>query len=227
VNRGALDIEGDWSWRLPYCLQWIWPVPLFFVAIFAPESPYWLVRSGKIDKAKKCLTRICSPGYWDKYNVDAYITFIRHTDDLERVEASKGSFWEMFRGTNLRRTEIMLCVWTLQQWAGLSLTGYAVVFLKTAGWSTKAAFNLNMVITAMNLVGCGLEFTVINRFGRRPLILWGMVCHMVLLLLIGVLGCVHNNTHVLQALAAFLIMLNLIFHMTIGPVSESPLPARV
>ncbi|BEI81861.1 hypothetical protein CcaverHIS002_0210210 [Cutaneotrichosporon cavernicola] len=219
LNRAALDIQGDWSWRLPYCLQWIWPVPLFFAAIYAPESPYWLVRVGKIDQAKKCLTRIRSPGYWDSHSLDGYIEFIRHTDHLESAESSKGSFMEMFKGTNLRRTEIMLGVWTIQQWSGLSLTGYAIVFLKSVGWSTTAAFNLNMVITAMNLVGCALELFVINRFGRRPLILWGMTMLMTLLLLIGILGSVPFNHHVIQAIASFLILLNLIFHATIGPVT--------
>lgn len=38
MGRAALEIKGDWSWRMPYCLQWVWPVPLFFIVMFAPES---------------------------------------------------------------------------------------------------------------------------------------------------------------------------------------------
>lgn len=38
MARAALNISGDWSWRMPYCLQWVWPVPLFILAWFAPES---------------------------------------------------------------------------------------------------------------------------------------------------------------------------------------------
>lgn len=119
----------------------------------------------------------------------------------------------------------------MQQWTGLSLTGYATTFLKNAGWSVTAAFNINMVITAMNLVGCGLEFLVINRFGRRPILLWGMVALTACCIIIGGLGCVpinHAKDHImtgkekgaLKGLAAFLIMLNLIFHMSVGPVGE-------
>lgn len=38
VLRGSLAIEGNWSWRMPYAVQWAWPIPLFILAALAPES---------------------------------------------------------------------------------------------------------------------------------------------------------------------------------------------
>lgn len=38
VLRGTLGMKGDWAWRLPYAIQWIWPVPLAALVVFAPES---------------------------------------------------------------------------------------------------------------------------------------------------------------------------------------------
>jgi MFS family permease len=38
VVRGTISIQNEWGWRLPYMLQWVWPVPLFLVCLFAPES---------------------------------------------------------------------------------------------------------------------------------------------------------------------------------------------
>jgi SP family general alpha glucoside:H+ symporter-like MFS transporter len=38
VLRGTLGMKGDWAWRLPYAIQWIWPVPLAALVMFAPES---------------------------------------------------------------------------------------------------------------------------------------------------------------------------------------------
>lgn len=93
---------------MPYCLQWVWPVPLFFLAVFAPESPIYYVRKGRLDDAEKVLRRIASPGYYDNRNLHAYVAFLKHSDDIERAESAKGSFLEMFKGTNLRRTEIMM-----------------------------------------------------------------------------------------------------------------------
>jgi SP family general alpha glucoside:H+ symporter-like MFS transporter len=37
---GTNKIPGDWAWRLPYALQWMWPVPLAIGALFAPESEH-------------------------------------------------------------------------------------------------------------------------------------------------------------------------------------------
>ena len=77
---------------------------------FAPESPLWLVRKGRVDEAKAVLVRVAHPGYWDSRNIDAYVAVIKHTDDIERTEAKSGSFRDMWRGTNLRRTLIVMGV---------------------------------------------------------------------------------------------------------------------
>lgn len=40
VLRGLLSKgSSQWGWRIPYALQWIWPIPLIVACIFAPESP--------------------------------------------------------------------------------------------------------------------------------------------------------------------------------------------
>jgi SP family general alpha glucoside:H+ symporter-like MFS transporter len=47
VVRGSVQIESEWGWRLPYMLQWIWPVPLFIICLFAPESKSYRHRAGR------------------------------------------------------------------------------------------------------------------------------------------------------------------------------------
>lgn len=39
--------------------------------------------------------------------VEASLAYIRHTTELEKAETQGASFWECFKGTNLRRTEIV------------------------------------------------------------------------------------------------------------------------
>ena len=98
-------------------------MPLFLIAYFAPESelspislfgnmliplgPWWLVRHGRHEEAKVALKAAAAPGHYDNRNLDAYIAYMRHVDQMERAEASQGSFKECFKGTNLRRTEIV------------------------------------------------------------------------------------------------------------------------
>lgn len=221
VTRGSLSLHGSAGWRMPFALQWVFPVPLLLAVILAPESPYWLVRQDRPEDAKKAIKRTAKAGYYDEMDLDGYVAYLRHTDELEKTEAKHASFMDMFRGTNWRRTEIMLCVWGNQQWSGLNLTGYATLFLKNAGMGTKAAFDFGMIITSMNLVGCALELFAINRVGRRPLLLGGQASLILCLVLVGVLGCIPATSGVNRGLGALLAVINLVYHITLGPVVYS------
>lgn len=95
------------AWRLPFALQWVWPVPLFFVAYFCPESPWNAVRRGKHDLARQSLRRLRSSTDCTDQDIEATVALIDHTTRLERAETAGASYLECFRGTNLRRTEIV------------------------------------------------------------------------------------------------------------------------
>jgi SP family general alpha glucoside:H+ symporter-like MFS transporter len=177
------------------------------------------MRKGRVDDAKAVLIRTASPGYWDTRNIDAYLAVIKHTDDIERAEAKSGSFWDLWRGSNLRRTEIQMGVWACQVWSGTAMTAYAVQFFKDAGMSTVTAFNLNIVVTSMNLVGCMIEMFLITRIGRRPLILGGLMILGLMLTLIGIFGSIKENQHTLQGIGACCAVINLVYHASVGPLT--------
>jgi SP family general alpha glucoside:H+ symporter-like MFS transporter len=107
VVRAVANGQGDLGWRLPFALQWIWPLPLVVGAYFAPESPWNSVRRGKIDQARKDLSRLREKGPEHDREVEATLAYIRHTTQLEMAETENASFLECFQGTNLRRTEIV------------------------------------------------------------------------------------------------------------------------
>jgi SP family general alpha glucoside:H+ symporter-like MFS transporter len=107
VVRGVSTLSGDIAWRLPFALQWIWPVPLFIAAYVAPESPWNCVRRNKPELAKKSLYRIL-PNTPDKeQRVATTLAYIEYTTRLEKAEGSESRFIDCFRGTNARRTEIV------------------------------------------------------------------------------------------------------------------------
>lgn len=100
---------------------------------FAPESPWWLVRKGRLEEAKQVLLKTASPGFWDSRNVDAYIAVIQHTNEIERVESEGARFRDMWKGTNRRRTEIQMGLWATQVWSGTAMTSLAtVLYVKAA-----------------------------------------------------------------------------------------------
>lgn len=100
-------MQGELGWRLPFAIQWAWPVPLLIGGFFAPESPWNAVRRGKYELAKKSLMRLRSNGPNKEQEVEATMAYIRHTTELEKAETESASFLDCFRGTNLRRTEIV------------------------------------------------------------------------------------------------------------------------
>ncbi|KAH7154286.1 general substrate transporter [Fusarium sp. MPI-SDFR-AT-0072] len=52
VLRAMADRTDEWAYRIPFAIQWIWPVPLLIAISFAPESPWWCVRNGVLSTQK-------------------------------------------------------------------------------------------------------------------------------------------------------------------------------
>ncbi|CAN9409338.1 unnamed protein product [Alternaria alternata] len=63
VSYGALRIRGSWSWKLPVAIQLFWSLAQLSLIIFCPESPRWLVRHGKQEKARSIMIRYHANGH--------------------------------------------------------------------------------------------------------------------------------------------------------------------
>lgn len=107
VVRATSTIAGNIAWRLPFALQWMWPVPLFFAAYFAPESPWNSVRRGKIDTARQSLNRLMPDGPDKAQRIEAKIAYLQYTNEIEKAETEGARFIDCFKGINARRTEIV------------------------------------------------------------------------------------------------------------------------
>lgn len=107
VVRAVAGIVGDMGWRLPFILQWIWPIPLLIGAYLAPESPWNSVRRGKPEEARRSLMRLYHNMPEREQRAEQTLAYIKYTTEMERAETANASFLECFKGTNLRRTEIV------------------------------------------------------------------------------------------------------------------------
>jgi SP family general alpha glucoside:H+ symporter-like MFS transporter len=107
VARAAITLDGDIAWRLPFALQWMWPVPLFVLAYLAPESPWNAVRRQKLDLARNSLRRLIDQGPAHAAEVECGLAYIIYTNEQEQMETEGARSIDCFRGTNLRRTEIV------------------------------------------------------------------------------------------------------------------------
>jgi MFS transporter, SP family, general alpha glucoside:H+ symporter len=106
ILMALLKRTDQWAYRIPYALQWVWPVPLIAGIFFAPESPWWLVRKGRLADAKISLLRLTTMNRETDFDVEETIAMMAHTTALEEKETAGASYLDCFRGTDLRRTEV-------------------------------------------------------------------------------------------------------------------------
>ena len=103
--------DDQWGYRIPFALQWIWPVPLAIGIWLAPESPWWLVRRGRLEDAKRSLERLTTRNSPIEFKPDETISMMVHTNELEKEQTAGTSYMDLFKGVNLRRTEIVCVTW--------------------------------------------------------------------------------------------------------------------
>ncbi|GAA5890472.1 hypothetical protein JCM8208_004884 [Rhodotorula glutinis] len=215
VLRGVLSIDGEWAYRLPFAMQWIWPIPIAIGCFFAPESPWWLVRKGRTDLARKNIARLLSKPTQEE--VDEQLAMIVHTDAMEKSVSSGTRYIDCFRGVDRRRTEIATGVWVIQTTCGSSMMGLSTFFLIQAGLSTDSAFTLSIGQYAMGIVGTVSSWFLMRYIGRRALYFWGLLVLAGILVLIGVMGCI-KSTGAQWGVGALLLVYTLIYDGSVGPV---------
>lgn len=117
VLRGLVHRKDQWGYRIPFAIQWFWPLLLIPIIFFAPESPYHLVRHNKFDEAEKSIRRLQRQSC--KIDPKDTLATIVYTNNLEEQLSVGTSYWDCFKGFERRRTEIACVVFGGQLVCGL------------------------------------------------------------------------------------------------------------
>lgn len=228
VLAGLVHNDTDWAYKIPFAVQWFWPLILFPVLLFAPQSPWYLVRKGRLDEARRSLVRLNHKDT-DTASIDEQLALIIHTDNQEKellLEVST-SYWQCFRGVEARRTEIASMVFAGTILTGLVFAYNTTYFFSSIGLSSSQAYNLNVGGTAMALVATLISWVAIMPyFGRRTIYLWGTLSMTVILFLIGILN-VHTDEHSFALAQAVLTLVwTFVFQLSVGQIAWA-LPAEI
>lgn len=113
-------------YRIPIALQWMFPTPLAVLLWIAPESPWWLVRKGRLQEAEHAIGRL---GRRSRLNLSEAVAMMRRTIELEK-SVKEPNHLELFKGTDLYRTLIVCGVYAAQNLTGNLIANQAVYFFE-------------------------------------------------------------------------------------------------
>ncbi len=158
-------IETD-SWRWMLGVETI-PAMLFFVLLFfIPFSPRWLVKQGRIKEAGAILTRI------GEANVQQELDEIIGSLKAESAGKKVNLFTKKYQKPIL----FAVLIACFNQLSGINaIMYYAPEIFKMTGLAADAALLQTVAIGVTNMLFTILAMTVIDKFGRKTLLLVGSV----------------------------------------------------
>lgn len=165
--------RGNEVWNTVLGWRWMFtavafPSAIFFaLSLWLPESPRWLCMRGQIRKAENILERIGGSKY-----AKAEVAAIIYAHGANKQPATP---WSRLFAPNARQWTTIACLLAvLQQWCGVNiLFNYADEIYRAAGYNVSQML-FNIVITgAINVLASFVAMSLIDRFGRRSLMLAG------------------------------------------------------
>ncbi len=214
MPRGLSEEAMLRSW---YVLQgWRWmfgltavPAVLFFLGMFAvPESPRWLAKTGKPGMARDVLARIGGADYAAAAVGEIESTLV---DQSEAVR-----FRELLdpKLTGVLVLGVTLAV--LQQWCGINVIfNYAEEIFRAAGYDISDVLKNIAWTGSVNLVFTFVALGIVDRGGRRPLMLGGFAGLAVIYIAMG--GCYYAGVKGLPMLLLVLAAIGC-YSMSLAPV---------
>lgn len=173
----ALRNNGVDAWRWMFGLGVI-PSVIFCLGIMVlPESPRWLIKAGRVDDAKRVLGLIGKPHF-------AAQTFsnIQESLTVQTKADFKLPFQKHYRGALI--AGIILAMF--QQFCGINVVfNYSTTIFKSMGLSTDDQLMQTVFIGAVNLFFTFVAFSLVDKIGRKPLMMAGAVGLAFLYLLIA------------------------------------------
>ncbi|RYU89617.1 MFS transporter [Mucilaginibacter terrigena] len=164
VNYFLAD-HGPDSWRWMFGLGVV-PSAIFLIGVtWLPESPRWLIKSGKPDEAKVILNKIGSAGF-------AEATFKAVEKSL--VGNTKQSYAMVFEKAVRPAVVVGITLAVFQQFCGINVVfNYTSTIFESVGASLNRQLFETVAIGIVNLVFTLLAMWQVDKLGRRPLMLYG------------------------------------------------------
>lgn len=158
---------GYEAWRWMYWMQAI-PATVFLVALFfIPESPRYLVSKGRNEEASRVLTSLFGADTAAQKLVEIQASFSDHRPALRDIlDPVKGGVRPIVWAG------LLLAVF--QQLVGINVIFYyGATLWQLAGFTENDALLINIVSGLVSIAACFVTVALVDRIGRKPLLLIG------------------------------------------------------
>ncbi|KAM0327433.1 hypothetical protein ACHAQA_005719 [Verticillium albo-atrum] len=227
VDYSTKDRNDTGSYRIPIAVQFAWALILIGGMLVLPETPRYLIKKGHLDKAAHSLSRLRRlPS--DSPSIQTELQEIVANHEFE-MSLGKSSYIDCFRGHMLKRQLTGMGLQALQQLTGINfIFYYGTQYFKNSGINN--AFTIQMITSSINVVSTLPGLYAVDKFGRRPLLLWGAVGMCVSQFLVAILGTtttgqdssgniIVHNLEAQKASIAFVCIYIFFFASTWGPLA--------
>ncbi|MGC1391838.1 MAG: sugar porter family MFS transporter [Bacteroidales bacterium] len=160
--------EYIWRWMLG--IEFFPATIYFFLLLFIPQSPRWLVMKGRYDEALKIMRR-----FDDDDNAEKVINEIKYNVFKESTPKQKTPVKDLFLPAMKLVLTIGIIIAVLQQITGInSVFFYAPMIFEQSGIGTDAAFIQAILVGLTNVVFTIVAMVLIDKLGRKPLLIIGI-----------------------------------------------------
>ncbi|KAF1833045.1 general substrate transporter [Decorospora gaudefroyi] len=218
VNNATKDRNDTGSYRIPIAVQFAWAIILFVGCVWLPETPRWYIKKGRSEKAAKSLSTL------RRLELDhpALVEELAEITANHEYEMSLGqaTYLDCFRGGLGKRLATGCLLQSLQQLSGVNfIFYYGTSFFKNSGIDNP--FIITMITSCVNVVSTLPGLYLVEKWGRRNLLLFGAMGMAVCQFIVAITGTVAGieNLAAQQTLIAFVCIYIFFFACSWGPVA--------
>ena len=207
-------------WRSMFGMEMVPALLLLVLLLFVPESPRWLIQAGKRNSGKSILEKISGIKVAEK----------EYSEILSSLGQEKGKLRELFRPGLRTALVVAIGLSVFGQLTGINaVIYYGPEILKQAGIQFGNALQFQTILGVINLVFTLLALLLIDKLGRRPLLIGGMAAVVLTLLLAGLLFLTDtpNGTLIVVVLGAYIACIAFSICAVIWVLTPEIFPNRV